>query len=85
MIIPLWVLLIPAAIIVALVIIFALINLLQLHRFGFFNRTAFVAFVIFVTLAGVVFMQTVGALEGVDWNAPLLTLRIGTSSDIISQ
>lgn len=85
MIIPLWVLLVPAAIIVFLVVAFALINLLQVYRFGFFSVTALVAFLLFVGVAGVVSLQTFGALNGVDWTAPLLSTHIGTASDFNGQ
>lgn len=85
MIIPLWALLVPAAIIVFIVVVFAGINLLQLHRFGFFGTTAIIMFLIFLAIAGIVSFQTIEALRGVDWNAPFITARIGTASDIIGQ
>ncbi len=84
MIIPFWILLIPACIIVALVVIFALINLLQVYRFGFFSVTALVAFAVFAALASVVVFQTLGAISGVDWSAPLFSPHFGTSTDIIN-
>lgn len=82
MIIPLWALLIPAAILVFFVVAFAFINLLQLSRFGFMGLVALLAFGLFVAAALVVGSQTVAALQGVDWNAPFITLKIGGSSDI---
>lgn len=83
MIIPLWILLVPAAIIVVLSIVFALVNLLQIVRFGFLSGTAIVAFCIFLGVASIIALQTWGALVGVDWNQPLIGTQWGTAADIL--
>ncbi len=75
MVIPLWVLLVPVGLIVLLVAAFAGINVVQVHRFGFLSIVALLVLLLFLAVAGLIAFQTLQALPGVDWNAPLFTFR----------
>ena len=75
--IPFAILLIPAGLIVLLTVIFLLINIVQLNRFGFFGIAAFLALLLFLVATGIIGMQTLRAAQGVDWSAPLFTFNFG--------
>ncbi len=78
-IIPLWVLLIPYAIVLAVFVFFALINFYYLVRFGFLTFGSVLFFLLFVGSSAMVLLSTWQALAGVDWSAPLYVVGGGIS------
>lgn len=71
---PLWLLLIPYAIIFAIFIIFSLFNFWHLLRFGFFTFRAALFLIFYISTGLGIIFWTLQNLAGIDWIQPLFTL-----------
>lgn len=72
---PLWLLLLPYAVVLTIFIVFSLFNFGHLLHYGFFTFKA-VAFLILYSVATLtIFLWTTQNLSGVDWTQPLIGLE----------
>jgi len=69
---PLWSLLIPFGVVVALFIFTAFFNVYNLVRFDATNGTSFIATFAFLAGASLVLFLTHRELKGVDWQTPIV-------------
>ena len=77
--IPLYALLVPCALFAVFFVIFSLVNLYHLFRFGSFTLLSFAVTFCFLGGAAIILSAAYTALQGVDWTGPLFTFASNVS------
>ncbi len=72
---PLWLLLIPYAAILAIFLIFSFFNFGHLLHYGFFTFKAVAFLILYLVATLTIFLWTTQNLAGVDWVQPLISLE----------
>ncbi len=72
---PLWLLLIPYAIIFALFLLFSVFNFFHLLRYGFFTFPAALFLILYVGTALAILLWTTQTLAGTEWSQSLFIME----------
>ncbi len=73
----LWFLLIPFGLLLVVWLVFSMVALTKMLRFGFVSRPAVISSFAYIIFAVVILVTTITNLSSVDWSA---TLELGTPS-----
>lgn len=71
MVFPLWSILIPYFLILIAFVIFSLVNLSNLIRFGFWNFASGLFVLVYLFISAALLLWTYQHLQGIDWQQPL--------------
>ncbi|MEK7570317.1 MAG: hypothetical protein AAB515_02680 [Patescibacteria group bacterium] len=72
---PLWLLLIPFALLLLVWLVFSIVAITKMLRFGFLSRPAVISSFAYILFAVVILLTTITGLSAVDWST---SLEIGT-------
>lgn len=72
MALPLWIILIPLALVFVLYIAFSIVDFIHLFQFGSFTFLSFVVTFCYIGGTAIIAAAAYTALQPIDWNAPLI-------------